>query len=63
LLCSVIAWTWSGALPNSAAFTGDVVAALGDVANWRFVFAKTSYAGLFDAPSPVLHFWSLAIEK
>jgi peptidoglycan/LPS O-acetylase OafA/YrhL len=41
----------------------DVLAALGDVANWRFVFSGQSYADLFAAPSPVLHFWSLAIEE
>jgi peptidoglycan/LPS O-acetylase OafA/YrhL/lysophospholipase L1-like esterase len=42
---------------------GDVVAALADVANWRFIIADQSYADLFAAPSPVLHFWSLAIEE
>lgn len=42
---------------------GDVLAALGYVANWRFLFAGRSYADLFAAPSPVLHFWSLAIEE
>src|SRR5690606_15096303 len=34
------------------------------VANWRFIFAGQSYADLFAAgESPVLHFWSLAIEE
>ncbi len=42
---------------------GDVIAALFDVANWRFILADQSYADLFAAPSPVLHFWSLAIEE
>jgi peptidoglycan/LPS O-acetylase OafA/YrhL len=42
---------------------GDVFAALGYVANWRFVFSGQSYADLFAEPSPVLHFWSLAIEE
>lgn len=42
---------------------GDVLAALCYVANWRFVIAEQSYAELFAAPSPVLHFWSLAIEE
>src|SRR5690349_7004182 len=42
---------------------GDVLAALGYVANWRFYFSGQSYADLFRAPSPVLHFWSLAIEE
>jgi len=42
---------------------GDVVASLADVANWRFIFSHQSYADLFSFPSPVLHFWSLAIEE
>ena len=42
---------------------GDVLATLGYVANWRFYVSGQSYAQLFSAPSPVLHFWSLAIEE
>jgi peptidoglycan/LPS O-acetylase OafA/YrhL len=42
---------------------GDVIATLGYVANWRFYYSGQSYARLFSAPSPVLHFWSLAIEE
>lgn len=42
---------------------GDVLAALGYVANWRFIVDGTSYSELFSAPSPVQHFWSLAIEE
>src|SRR5467141_2308611 len=41
----------------------DVLATLGYVANWRFYFSGQSYARLFASPSPVLHFWSLAIEE
>ncbi|MCU0311987.1 MAG: acyltransferase [Acidimicrobiales bacterium] len=42
---------------------GDMLAALLYVANWRFIADGSSYADLFVAPSPVLHFWSLAIEE
>ncbi|MCU1399487.1 MAG: Lipopolysaccharide modification acyltransferase [Acidimicrobiales bacterium] len=43
---------------------GDMVAAAANVANWRFVTAGQSYAALFvGRPSPLLHFWSLAIEE
>lgn len=42
---------------------GDVVGSLLYSANWRFVLSGQSYADLFAAPSPVLHFWSLAIEE
>ena len=41
----------------------DVFGALGYSANWRFLFAGDSYATLFQAPSPLLHYWSLAIEE
>ncbi len=41
----------------------DVLAALLDVANWRFLLVGRSYGDLFASPSPVLHFWSLAIEE
>jgi len=46
-----------------AELPGDVIAALAYVANWRFIFADQSYADLFTAPSPIQHFWSLAIEE
>jgi peptidoglycan/LPS O-acetylase OafA/YrhL len=42
---------------------GDVLGALGYVANWRFIFDGRAYGELFAQPSPVLHFWSLAIEE
>jgi peptidoglycan/LPS O-acetylase OafA/YrhL len=42
---------------------GDVFSVLGYVANWRFYFSGQQYAHLFSEPSPVLHFWSVAIEE
>jgi peptidoglycan/LPS O-acetylase OafA/YrhL len=33
------------------------------VTNWQKLLANQSYADLFRAPSPVAHFWSLAIEE
>lgn len=42
---------------------GDIVAALANVSNWRAAASDTSYQDLFDSsPSPLAHFWSLAIE-
>ena len=46
-----------------AGLRGDLLASLLQVANWRFIFDDQSYAALFSSPSPVLHFWSLAIEE
>jgi peptidoglycan/LPS O-acetylase OafA/YrhL len=42
---------------------GDILASLGYVANWRFVLNGDLYGAGFEQPSPVLHFWSLAIEE
>jgi peptidoglycan/LPS O-acetylase OafA/YrhL len=45
------------------ALPGDVVGALADVANWRFILAGSSYTAGYQAPSPLLHYWSLAVEE
>ena len=44
-------------------FRFDGLAALADVANWRFLLSGHSYVDLFTSPSPVQHYWSLAIEE
>lgn len=41
----------------------DVVAALFFFSNWWFIFQDLSYFEAMGAPSPVNHFWSLAIEE
>jgi len=41
----------------------EMLAALAEVANWQLIRSGTSYADIFTAPSPVQHFWSLAIEE
>lgn len=62
LLIALYGWIWASPeqLRN---LRGDLLAGLGYVANWRFLSEKMSYADLFSAPSPVQHFWSLAIEE
>jgi peptidoglycan/LPS O-acetylase OafA/YrhL len=42
---------------------GDVLATAAYVANWRLVFGDVSYFQQFEAPSPLQHTWSLAIEE
>ena len=56
-------WWQLGTAEQLANLRWDLLAALAYVANWRFYFAGTSYAELFSAPSPLQHFWSLAIEE
>lgn len=46
-----------------ARLRADVLSALFYVANWHFLVSNVAYAHLFTAPSPVQHFWSLAIEE
>jgi peptidoglycan/LPS O-acetylase OafA/YrhL len=41
----------------------DLAATLGYVANWRFAFSHQSYFDTFNAPSPLLHTWSLGVEE
>lgn len=42
---------------------GQVTAAALQVVNWYFIYTEKSYIDLFAAPSPVQHFWSLAVEE
>ena len=53
----------AGVVGSAPGLAGDVRAALGQVANWRFVVAHRSYVDRFVAPSPLRHLWSLAIEE
>ncbi len=59
----VICTSLFGTHEQHASVSGDAIAALANVANWRFLVHGTSYADLFAAPSPLNHFWSLAIEE
>ena len=45
------------------ALRSSIPAALGQVVNWHFVVTDASYVELFASPSPVQHFWSLAVEE
>jgi len=63
LLLVVLASSWWTA-SQQRRLPGDLIASVANVANWRFAFAPTSYQELFlGDPSPVAHFWSLAIEE
>jgi len=46
-----------------AQIRGDALATVFYFANWRAVFATQDYWALFQAPSPLQHTWSLAIEE
>jgi peptidoglycan/LPS O-acetylase OafA/YrhL len=42
---------------------GDWLASLFYVTNWWFIFNDVGYFSNFGEPSPLLHFWSLAVEE
>ncbi len=48
---------------TSLNFRWDALSSLGEVANWRFIVSGRSYANLLATPSPLLHYWSLAVEE
>ena len=62
-LCAVLALRSWGEIGSGARFRGDALGALAYVANWRQADAAGGYGAIFSAPSPVVHFWSLAIEE
>ena len=59
-LTAVLAWVMEWIVASSRA---DFLSSTFWVANWRFIFADRSYGELFTNPSPVQHFWSLAVEE
>jgi peptidoglycan/LPS O-acetylase OafA/YrhL len=58
-----VVWWRIGTAEQLDNLRADMLAALGYVANWRFLTGGQSYADLFLSPSPLQHFWSLAIEE
>ena len=64
LLVAVAVWVnISGAAELKRTVRGQGIASLFYVGNWKLVAEGTSYASLSNAPSPLLHLWSLAIEE
>jgi peptidoglycan/LPS O-acetylase OafA/YrhL len=48
---------------GAVAVMKDLVASAFFYANWHFIASGTNYLAASDANSPVLHFWSLAVEE
>ncbi len=63
VVATVIATRLWGVPEQWASVRWDAAAALGYVANWRFVLADQSYFDSLLGPSPLLHTWSLAVEE
>jgi peptidoglycan/LPS O-acetylase OafA/YrhL len=45
------------------AVRSDLPYSLLEIVNWHFIAADRSYGAEFTAPSPLAHFWSLAVEQ
>nr|WP_010497576.1 acyltransferase family protein [Paenibacillus elgii] len=63
LLSAVAAWIWLVDRSRLPALQGDFLAALAYVSNWWLVYREVSYFESFGPPSPLGHFWSLAVEE
>lgn len=59
-VCSLVAF---GVIADAVTLRREILGALFQVENWVSLFGGKSYAQLFQSPSPVAHFWSLAIEE
>ena len=63
-ILAIVVGAWIlGDSTQLARLRGDAFAALGYVANWRFIAAGDRYGASFASPSPFTHFWTLAIEE
>jgi len=63
ILLAIVAVAIVGTADQLHQLPGDVLGATMYVANWRFVLDHSAYAAAYQAPSPLLHYWSLAIEE
>ena len=62
-LILIVALLHGWTIAQRSGLRAELPASLLDVANWQLAFSSRSYAALFSDPSPVHHFWSLAIEE
>ncbi|MBT2450867.1 acyltransferase family protein [Streptomyces sp. ISL-43] len=58
-----MAGAWLTVPLRRAGLEQDVVAAALSAANWRFIAQQTDYLAAGHDQSPLLHFWSLAVEE
>ncbi|WP_433614368.1 acyltransferase family protein [Paenibacillus cellulositrophicus] len=63
VLLVVIVWLALLQTARLAELWGDIAASLLYVTNWWFIVNDTAYFSRFSTASPLMHFWSLAVEE
>ncbi|KOP66971.1 acyltransferase [Bacillus sp. FJAT-18019] len=63
MLFILVVWVTLFDHSRLAALRGDVLGAVTYISNWQFIFQEQSYFESFGPPSPLGHFWSLAVEE
>jgi peptidoglycan/LPS O-acetylase OafA/YrhL len=62
-LAGIMVLQWATEIGSAPTFRGDLLSTLAYATNWRLAARGGDYAQMFAAPSPLTHFWSLAIEE
>lgn len=62
-LAGIVVLQWTAHIGSGPDFRGDAFSTLAYATNWRLASRGGDYAQIFAAPSPLTHFWSLAIEE
>ncbi|HEU4330988.1 MAG TPA: acyltransferase family protein [Lapillicoccus sp.] len=60
---TVIASAWALSGPRADEVRVDALWSAAFLANWHFAAVGSDYFALGDAPSPLLHYWSLGVEE
>ncbi|MEC0206517.1 acyltransferase family protein [Paenibacillus lautus] len=63
MLFFLVVWVTLFDRSRLATLRSEVLGAVTYISNWQFIFQQQSYFESFGPPSPLGHFWSLAVEE
>ncbi|GAB6926701.1 hypothetical protein JCM10914A_06840 [Paenibacillus sp. JCM 10914] len=63
MLLLVVVWVTLFDRSRLVSLRGEVLGAITYISNWQFIYEQKSYFEAFGPPSPLGHFWSLAVEE
>ena len=63
MLFILVVWVTLFDRSRLATLRSEVLGAVTYISNWQFIFQRQSYFESFGPPSPLGHFWSLAVEE